>query len=185
MLIDITFPITAEIAQADPSSTNKALAGHLGTHFDVMDKEFPLEYTIRKGIIFDVSTVCDRDITEEDIDLAKVDKDMFVVLYSGYIEQVPYGSKPYFKEHPQLSFALIEALVNKGVSVIGLDFGGIRRAPEHVLADQRCADRGVFIVENLCNLKTLLAQKRPFCVYTFPMNYIGLTGLPCRVIAET
>jgi hypothetical protein len=34
-----------------------ALTGHLGTHFDVMNREFPLEYTRRNGIVFDVSDV--------------------------------------------------------------------------------------------------------------------------------
>ena len=38
----------------------KALVGHLGTHFDVMNKEFPLEYTKRRAIVFDVSDVGDR-----------------------------------------------------------------------------------------------------------------------------
>ncbi len=36
--------------------------GHIGTHFDAMDKEFPLEYTQRNGIVFDVSHVINRDI---------------------------------------------------------------------------------------------------------------------------
>lgn len=184
MLIDITYPITPELAAKDPSNTNKALAGHLGTHFDVMDKTFPLEYTQRKGIVFDVSAVDGRDITADDIDLSRIEKDMFVIFYTGYIEKVPYATGSYFKEHPQLSYALIDALLSKGVSVIGLDFGGVRRAPEHVPTDQRCADHGVFVVENLCNLKTLLEKGCPFSVYTFPMNYTGITGLPCRVIAE-
>lgn len=184
MLIDITYPITPELAAKDPSSTNKALAGHLGTHFDVMDKTFPLEYTRREGILFDVSQVVGRDITPADIDLDRVEKAMCVLFYSGYIEKVPYGSKTYFQEHPRLSFELIDALVNKGVSIIGLDFGGIRRTPEHVPADQCCADKGVFVVENLRNLKTLADKNCPFRVYTFPMSYTGITGLPCRVIAE-
>lgn len=184
MLIDITYPITPELAAKDPSTVNSALAGHLGTHFDVMDKVFPLEYTLRKGILFDVSAVTNRDITETDIALSLVEKDMFVLFRSGYIDRVPYGSKTYFKEHPQLSFSLIEALTEKGVSIIGLDFGGIRRSPEHVPADQRCADKGVFIVENLCNLSALPDRSNDFCVYTFPMNYTGITGLPCRVIVQ-
>lgn len=46
--------------------------GHLGTHFDVMDKEFPLEYIKRKGIIFDVSSVQGRDIDITDINWDKI-----------------------------------------------------------------------------------------------------------------
>lgn len=33
----------------------RALVGLLGTHFDVMNKEFPLEFTKRAGVVFDVS----------------------------------------------------------------------------------------------------------------------------------
>lgn len=49
-----------------------------------MDKEFPLEYTYRKGIVFDVSAVRDRDIDIYDIDKAKVEEEQFVAFYTGY-----------------------------------------------------------------------------------------------------
>lgn len=50
--------------------------------------------------------------------------------------------------------------------------------------DQECADRGVFNVENLCNLKSVLAVSSSFTDYTYPMNYADMTGLPCRVVAK-
>ena len=56
---------------------------------------------------------------------------------------------------------------------------------EHGEADRRCADQRTFIIENLCNLKALLPLEDGFTVRTFPMNFAGLSGLPCRVIAET
>lgn len=184
MLIDITWTITPEIAKGTPEHANPALAGHLGTHFDVMEEDFPLAYTQREGIVFDVSSVADRDIGIDDICLDKVGKDMFVAFYTGYIERIGYGSKGYFSNHPQLSYELIEALLDKGVSVIGLDFGGVRRGAEHVPTDRRCAKRGTFIVENLCNLKAVLDNGPRFIANTYPMNFVGITGLPCRVIAR-
>lgn len=57
MLIDITLKITPKIAADAQGNEKKALVGHLGTHFDVMNKEFPLEYTKRKGILFNVSHI--------------------------------------------------------------------------------------------------------------------------------
>ena len=134
----------------------KALVGHLGTHFDVMNKEFPLEYTRSKGVVFDVSEVTDRDIDVCDIDLDKVESDMFVSFYTGFIEKIGYGGKVYFTEHPQLSNELIDALL----------------------------DRGVFIIEKLCNLKAVLDNGGHFLANTYPMNYVEMTGLPCRVVAE-
>ena len=184
MLIDITLKLTPEKITESHSNTAKSLAGHLGTHFDVMDKEFPLEYTERKGIVFDVSHVTDRDIDLDDIDLKKIESDSFVAFYTGYIEREHYGTKAYFSEHPQLSHTLIDTLLEKRVSIIGIDFAGIRRGKEHVPKDQLCADKNVFVIENLCNLKEVLKVSGSFTAHTYPMSCQGITGLPCRVIAS-
>lgn len=184
MLVDITLQVTPEMRGAAPEKEDRTLVGHLGTHFDVMDKEFPLEYTRRAGIVFDVSAIRGRDITAQDIDLGKVCPGQFVAFYTGYIEQESYGTKVYFSQHPQLSHSLIDALLDKGISIIGIDCSGIRRGKEHTPKDQLCADRGVFVVENLRNLQPLVAAGGYFTAHTYPVSYSGMTGLPCRVIAE-
>lgn len=184
MLIDITLKITPKMVSDAQGNEKKALVGHLGTHFDVMNKEFPLEYTKRKAIVFDVSGICDRDIDIEDIDICKVEKDMFVAFCSGFIEKEGYGGKVYFTKHPQLSDRLIDALIDKGISIIGVDFAGVRRGKEHTPKDQYCADHGVFIIENLCNLHKVVEAGGACIVNTYPMNYTNMTGLPCRVVAE-
>lgn len=184
MLIDITLKITPRMVVDAQGNDKKALEGHLGTHFDVMNKEFPLEYTERQGIVFDVSHVIDRDIDIADINIESVEQNMFVTFYTGFIEQEGYGSKKYFLEHPQLSNELIDELIKKEVSIIGIDFAGVRRGKEHTPKDQYCADKGIFIIENLCNLKALLLPNNRFIANTYPMNYAEMTGLPCRVIAK-
>ena len=184
MLMDITLPVSQEMLGTAWGNTNPSLVGHLGTHFDGMDKEFPLEYNRREGIVFDVSSVSGREIDVADVDLSLVGKDMFVAFYTGFIHRMEYGTAPYFKEHPQLSQQLIQALLDKKISIIGLDFAGIRRAPEHVPADQRCAEHGVFVVENLWDLEKLLAVSSRFVAHTYPLRLLGVTGLPCRVVAE-
>ena len=186
MICDLTLKITPQMAQAAQEKERQALAGHLGTHFDAMGQEFPLEYSERQGIVLDVSSVKNREIDCCDIDLNMITKDMFVVFYSGYIERVPYASEGYFTEHPQLSRALIEALVGCGISMIGVDFAGVRRGSEHLPQDEYCAEKGVFIVENLCNLRALLGGRKCalFAASVYPMNYAQMTGLPCRVLAR-
>ena len=184
MLIDITLPVTQAMLGTAWKNTDKALVGHLGTHFDVMDKEFPLEYTRCNGVVFDVSAVTDRQIEGEDVDLSLVEEGMFVAFYTGFIEQVEYGTPAYFKEHPVLSDDLIRALIERKIHMIGVDCAGIRRAPEHVPADRRCAAHGVFVVENLWDLKKLVSAGRPFVAHTYPMRFLGTTGIPCRVVAE-
>lgn len=185
MLVDLTLKITPQMAEQARRKEEKALVGHLGTHFDAMDKEFPLEYTQREGVVFDVSSVKNRDIGLADVNLEQARPGMFVAFYTGFIERESYGSRVYFKEHPQLSNELIDALLEQGVSIIGIDFAGVRRGKEHTPKDQYCADRGVFIVENLCNLKGVLDAGGLFTACTYPMNYGGITGLPCRVVAKT
>jgi kynurenine formamidase len=186
MFIDITLKITPQMITDAQGNEKKALSGHLGTHFDVMNKEFPLEYVERKGIVFDVSHVVDSEIVLEDINFGKIRADMFVAFHSGFIEKEGYGSVRYFTEHPQLAQELIEALLAKRVSIIGVDFAGLRRGKEHTPTDQYCADHGVFVVENLCNLGGLLdgAAWREFTASTYPLNFTGMSGLPCRVVAR-
>lgn len=185
MKTDITLKITPEMLESAVKNENKALVGHLGTHFDVMNKEFPLDYTEREAVIFDVSHVKDGEIGISDIDPDKIFAGMFVVFYTGFSEKEEYGTYRYFKEHPFLSNELIDVLLSKGISVIGVDFAGVRRGAEHIPTDQRCADKGVFVIENLCNLHLLLAKTGKIVMHTYPMNCTGITGLPCRVIAET
>ena len=186
MLIDITLRISPKMVTGAQGNEKKTLTGHLGTHFDCMNREFPLEYTERKALVFDVSNISGGEIGPEDIDFELIEPDMFVAFYTGFIEQEGYGTKKYFSEHPQLSMELIEKLLERKISIIGIDFAGVRRGPEHTPTDQHCADRNVFIVENLCSLKAVLGNdsKKAFTANTYPMNYAEMTGLPCRVIAK-
>lgn len=185
MLIDITLKVLPKMVTDANGNEKITMTGHLGTHFDVMNKEFPLEFTERKAVVFDVTDVpTDREITPDDIDMSLIEADMFVAFYSGFIEKEEYGTKTYFSEHPVLSTELIDALLEKKISIIGVDFAGVRRGKEHTPMDQYCADRGVFVIENLCNLGKL-DKNSNFTACTYPMNFAEMTGLPCRVIAKT
>lgn len=185
MLIDLSIKVTKEFNK-NVSDNGKIPFGHLGTHFDVMNKEFPLEFTKREGIVFDVSKILNRDINVSDIDISLVNADMFVAFYTGFIENQQYGSKLYFTSHPQLSDELIDQLLDCRVSIIGIDCAGVRRGSEHTPKDQYCADRGVFIIENLCNLDKVLDNNNSmiFTANTYPINFANMTGLPCRITAE-
>ena len=190
MKIDLTYQLSQELLNdfiTTASDKTFSKFGHFGTHFDLMDKTFPLDYCERNGIAFDVSHICNRDIEAADIEMASISEKDFVLLYTGMIERFPYGSKEYFTKQPQLSQDLINALIVKKVSLIGIDMGGVRRGAEHALADQLCADHGVYIIENLINLESICCitnEKKNFIVHTYPLNLSGYTGLPSRVIAE-
>ena len=187
-MIRIDLSVEIKETQWNESLSKRTMTafGHLGTHVDVMNKEFPLENAIRRGRIVDVSFVRGRDIETSDVVLSEVSESDFVILHTGFLNATGYGSKEYSGAHPQLSRQLIDLLLERKVSMIGIDAAGIRRAGEHAQTDQYCADHGVFVVENMANLDRLYsaAGVARFTVYTFPMNLHALTGLPCRVIAE-
>ena len=186
-IIDLTWRVDLQTADKTKENLEKAKGGHLGTHFDVMNKEFPLEYMEREAVVFDVGECgTERDITLDDIDINEVPEGGFVAFRTGFIEQEGYGTKTYFRDHPQLSMELIGQLLNLGVAIIAVDFAGVRRGQEHTPTDQICADRGTFIVENVCNLATILNGQRyaHFIAGTYPVNFVGMTGLPCRVVAR-
>ncbi|MFO7611316.1 MAG: cyclase family protein [Clostridia bacterium] len=186
MLIDLSIEISVGTIEIAAGREKMVSFGHIGTHFDVMDKLFPLEFTRREGIVLDAGKVAGRDIDICDIDVGLIEKGDFVAIRTGFIETTAYGTEDYFQNHPQISEGLMDVLLDKGISIIGLDFTGLRRGAGHTAADAYCAERGVFVVENLCNLHKVLGGKEiaRFTAHTYPVNYIGISGLPCRVIAE-
>lgn len=186
MFVDLTLKVTPEHTKDAQGNEKKALTGHLGTHFDVMDKVFPLAFLRRTALVLDVSAVAGRDIEPEDLHLERILPGDAVLFSTGWLAREGYATPAYFKEHPQLSQRLIDALLEREVSLLGIDCAGIRRGREHTPADQRCADRGAFVVENLCNLQGVLrgAPWAACTLYTFPVNFAQMSGLPCRVVAE-
>lgn len=184
MLYDLTLPITKEMTVNAEDNERKNLSGHIGTHFDIMDKTFPLTYGIRKAVVFSVTSIRDRDISLSDIALDQVEEGMAVLFHTGFLKEKGYGTQPYLKEHPQLSQELIKALLEKKVSLIGIDATGIRRSKEHTPADQLCADHGAFVIENVAHLETLPAHRNSFVLYTFPMHLVGYSGVPVRMVAD-
>ena len=181
MKVDLTLKLDQSDVVNDAHKDNKALIGHVGTHFDVMNKVFPLEYTETEGVVFDISNIT-GEVKVTDVDLDRVKEKMFVGFYSSHIEKYPYSSKEYHDGYAVLSYELIEELCKRNIAIIGIDFAGIRQGVEHTPADQYCADRGVFVIENMVNLKELVGKKCK--VHTYPLNYTGISGLPCRIIAD-
>ncbi|WP_129600036.1 cyclase family protein [Anaerophilus nitritogenes] len=189
MKIDLSISIQRELFNdllEKSFKTKRDIIGHIGTHFDVMNKEFSLENTTRNGRLFDVRNIRAREINITDIDLNKIKENDFVIFYTGYLGEEPYGTEKYFTDYPVLSKDLIDNLISKKVNLIGIDTASIVKPDIHIETDQYCADNGIFIIENLNNLELLFnkVKDKSFKVYTFPINIKNISGLPCRVIAE-
>lgn len=190
MRIDLTYQLTREkiselSATSDSRDKNLISFGHMGTHFDTTGKTFSLDYCECPGVIFDVSTL-ERDIELADIDAEKISAGDFVLFHTGTSARYEYWSKDYSTNFPQLSWDVIKFLVAKKIHIIGVDARGLRKGSEHPEADEFCANNNVFIVENLVNLGKLFNESggKNFTVHTYPLNLVGFSGIPCRVVAE-
>ena len=182
MLIDLTVVIDK---QAVASLTVPSKLGHLGTHFDVMGKEFPLDCVKRVGRLIDISAIRDREVRANDIPTS-IEQDEFVIFRTDYAADIGYGGPDYNHKSAELSDDVVSYLLERRVSLIGVDAASIQRPAKHRAVDERCAAQNVFVVENLCNLEVLAstAAGHPFTVYCAPLNFRGLTGIPCRVVAD-
>lgn len=188
MKIDLTYPLTCTEMKAwwERFGRDTERFGHWGTHLDLLEGSFSLDYCERKGKIFDVRGITEREIETSDIDLRQIQEGDCVLFYTGMIENTRYGSDIYLYERPQFARDLIEELASCRVSLIGIDMAGLRRGKEHGWADRFLAQKGIYVVENLINLNAVwrYAQERRFSVSTYPLNCIDCTGLPCRVVVD-
>ena len=57
----------------------------------------------------------------------QIEKGMFVVFYTDVIERIGYGKKDYFSRHLQLPNQLIEEFLKRIISIISVDFVGVRK----------------------------------------------------------
>lgn len=178
--VDLTLPLTPDMMR------NAELSGHVGTHFDVMDKAFTNDYRLLKGVVFDVSSCVGEEIGVADIDIDAVHERMFVGFHSGIQDRFPYGTLEYRKAHPVLSYELMQQLAARKVAVIGLDFAGVRRGPEHTPSDQMLADNGTFVIENLHGTEKLMeGNDKVYAIFCItPRSVSDATGIPCAVTAR-
>lgn len=160
-------------------------SGHYGTHLDTYQKTpISLDYMTSEGVLIDVSSFCEeREVQISDVQQFNIKEGAFVLFRTGRIEKAAYGTEAYFLNHPQLSHELIKWLLSKKIHFIGIDCSGIRRGDEHRDADILCEENGAYVIENLCELGQLAGKE--FTVYTMWLDDPELTGLKCRVVAET
>jgi kynurenine formamidase len=190
MKIDLTLHLNENHAafKRIAESDNKHLQlGHFATHLDThLNTTPPLDYMVRRGILFDVTTITTGDITTDVIDTDLINAGDFVIFKTDMIKRFEYGSVDYFSSQPELSNSLIDMLIEKKISFIGIDAGGLKKGETHVEADKRCESAGIYIIENMDNLDqlSLNTQGHDFKLTTLWIEFPGQTGLPCRVIAE-
>lgn len=169
------------------SQENKLIsAGHIGTHIDVYNKsEVPESYMKTKGVLVDCTKYdLDEEIGMEVLKEKKIEEGNFVLFNTGIQNENPYGSDVYINRHHQLSFELIDYLLSKKVSFIGIDCAGVRRGKEHFEADIKCESNNTYVIENLDFSRLTDKSNDNFDVYTVWINNPLATGLHTRVFAN-
>ncbi len=177
------FELAASMGDQSPASM-----GHVGTHLDTyLQKPIPLEWVHRRGILVDVRRYGDHVPTSA-IDGLDIQAGDFVIFYTGFIDKHDYGSKEYFKNHPQLDWELIKKLLTFDISFIGIDAAGIRHGAklgdDHHKADVFCEESHTYVIENLINLSDLAKIGQPFDLRVAWISHRGASGIPCKVVAE-
>ena len=92
-----------------------------------------------------------------------------------------YGQAAYYREHPVLSDALAERLVQAGIKLVGVDAPSPDRFPFSV--HQRLFAAGIPIVENLRGLERLLPYQAAGRFYGFPLA-LETDASPIRAVLD-
>lgn len=137
----------------------KKYGAHVGTHIDT----YRLSYSKRGAEEVEARILDVRGKIEIGLDCIKdIELEEFIIFRTGYMENYGYGTKDYFniEDAPYLSIELVDRLIERKVKYIGIDLHGIRHSREHKKVDIYCEDRGVYVVENICNLDKIGDRKR-------------------------
>jgi kynurenine formamidase len=137
--------------------------------------EMPVEKFIGRGVLIDA-----RGKKKIDGNLlfgVQLRQNDIVLVLTGFSRK--YRETTYYCDYPDVTETFAGALVNAGVSIVGLDTAGPDRAPFMIHRKLLAGD--VLIIENLTNLEGLLGI-REFEVCALPAKF-KTEAAPVRVIA--
>jgi kynurenine formamidase len=169
-------------------------SSHSGTHLDApyhfvqeglkIDK-IPLNRLITSAILCRVKKGPDKPITRKDIEdfeakNGTISPNLAVIFETGWSRNL--AKKDYFSRNPGLSATAAKYLIEKKVSLVGIDSPSIdlgkdsKFSVHHILLK-----RGVLILENLCNLERI--PRSNFKLIVLPLRLKNATGSPVRAVA--
>ena len=161
-----------------------AMGLHTGTHIDMpmhfsedsrTAADFSAERFMGRGVLLDVrgQSVIGMEARYESM----VTEGSIVLLYSGF--DCRYFSEAYFTEYPAVSEELGRFLVSRNIKMLGMDMPAPDYPPFAV--HKRLLERGIFLLENLTNLQSLLSVER-FDIVALPLK-ITAEASPVRAVA--
>lgn len=177
--------------------THVSMSAHNGTHVDAARHFFPDgltidEYPIARfqgtGVVVDVRRDGPVGVGAAEIEATGVEFEPgdFALLYFGFAER--FGT-PEYDDHPHLTLDAAEYLVEKGVSLVGVDtitpdLCNSARGPDFAFpVHKTLLGNDVLIIENLgTGLRELLGRR--VAVHAAPLAIRGGDGAPARVFAR-
>ena len=166
-----------------------SMYSHAGTHMDApahmlrgaayLDA-LPMERFCGRAYVMDCTSYGDDSQIPSDALPALTDID-FLVLSTGWEDK--WGTDAYFGRFPVLSPEAADIVANAGLSGVGVDMMSVdpmdtTEFPVHM----RFFNKGMVIIENLCNLKELRGKYVE--LYALPLKYENADGAPVRVLAK-
>jgi arylformamidase len=170
------------------------LSSHSGTHIDApfhfvekglkIDK-IPLRRFVTDAILFKIKKGACEAITKQDIiefenKYGKLQPNSTLIFATGWHKNLL--KKYYFTKNPGISISAARYLVKKKISLVGIDSPSIDLgADSRFLAHHQLLNKGILVLENLCNLEKISGIH--FKLVVLPLKLKGTTGSPVRAIA--
>ncbi len=158
---------------------------HVGTHIDAPFHMMPAGKKlseIKPGHFLGPAKLIDvRNHKKIDIDILKnieIEKGSILLMHTGHDKY--YRSGNYYKNFPVITPAFAEAVIEKGIKIIGFDSPSPDDYPYNV--HKLLFANDVLIIENLTGLEQLL-HIAEFEIIALPVKYES-AGAPVRVIAR-
>ena len=176
--------------------THMDVIAHLGTHVDSPRhcfedapafEEVPLHRLCGAGLVWRVEVDSDMEIGPEQLEPAGelLRRGDILLLNTGLHHSAHHDA---YQDHPSLSLAGAQWLIDHGVKLIGVDTptpdAAHHRRPEGFKfpVHRRLLGHGVLIAEHLTNLDRL--DGRRVEVLCNALNIAGADGAPCRIVAR-
>ena len=160
-----------------------SLGTHIGTHVDaplhmLRDgqslQDIPVDRFVGRGRLIDATD----GFSLERVQAAALEAGDIVLFQTDMSKR--YHEPVYFETYPVMTKDIADYLVNKKVSMVGVDAGSVDNAEDFPIHKTLLAG-GVLIIENLTNLDSLL--DKTFTVFALPIK-LEIDGAPARVVAQ-
>lgn len=160
---------------------------HTGTHIDYpahvikdgkTSSDFPIDHHIGAGIIIEVPDT-ETSITKKFIETQDIKKNDIVFFKTANSKRSKQDM--FTEKYVYLETDAAEALLNKGVKIVGIDYISIDSYTEENLpVHQSLLSNNVLIVEGLDLNNAPIGR----CdIFIMPLNISNMDGLPVRVVA--